>query len=143
MSDIYDMFLEACAHADEREEVCGHIAAISTIITLINIILGVIAVLGGFFILMKVVFIIALITTAFNLLRILVRELEWHGVVAGIVKIIITLVVFTAFLLCFRYIDKINFFVVKKFAEEVSVNVLWYYSVAIASVAHLIVARFL
>lgn len=143
MSEIYEMYLDACAHADERDEILGHMAGFVAFITIANIILICFAIAFVHTTLFLATFIIAIVVASINILRILIRGLEWDGLGVGLIKIIVSLVILVVVLLCFRFIHQINFVVAERFADKSVNKYLWYYAVNVAVLAHSTITRFI
>ena len=144
-------FFEAClvanAKANERESFYGYMAVGITLVTIVAVIVGICGIIFKDVKALNVAYIMSWCCFGANILRVIVRNIEWHGFLRGLIPCAIFIAVFVTAMLLLALIKPANSFVYDRFitvaTEEVAKKAVWQYAIGLANVASLIVSRFI
>lgn len=144
--NFYEACLVANAHAEERETFYGHMAVVITLVTIVAVIVGACGIVFKNVKVFNVAYIMTWCCFGANILRVLVRNIQWHGFLNAIIRCAIFGAVFVAVMLCMALIKPANSFVYDRFVtvvtEDVASKAVWKYAIILANVAALIASRF-
>lgn len=144
MSKIYELYVAANAHAEERESLYGYMAIVISIVSLVAIILSAVALLFKNVQIFYIAFIISIMCFGGNLLRVFVRNQVWHGFVSALIRICFVIGVFLVLMFVFANINDLYQFILNPFAEIKdldTVAIRYQYGVLIANLGAHIMSR--